>query len=128
MTERIETLVMTGQSHDRKIYVKKMTWDIPADYGLNLLAKNYFCGYVELKPGDYYYDHAADTEWDLPAPGGITYSTDCYGQLSELGPGKWIGFDTAHPEMDYTEQEAVKATKDLAELLDRLAGKRYEED
>lgn len=90
---------------------------------------HWYCGYVELLPQDYYYRHAEAAEDELPAPGGITYTTDVYGHIPELPEEmKWVGFDTNHAFMeDYTQKMAVLDTLKLVRLLNILDGKPYVE-
>lgn len=89
---------------------------------------HWYCGYVELLPQDYYYFHPREAEDELPAPGGITYTTDGYGPLEGLPEeAKFIGFDTNHAFMEnYMHLQAVNETIELAELLNDLEGSPYE--
>lgn len=96
---------------------------------LPVLPTRWYCSYVELLPQDYYYHYAEAAEEELPAPGGITYTTDGYGNIPGLPEEmKFVGFDTNHAFMGgYTQQQAVNETIELAKLLNGLEGSSYED-
>lgn len=122
---RIDHEVASGFIDGRRWAVVERGFDIPDRLAnqLSELTTHWYCGYVEFLPNDYYFDNSEDAEMDLPAPGGITYT----GTDPVINQGrKSIGFDTAHPFMDYTQQQVVNETIELTKLLNDLDGKRYD--
>lgn len=119
MNERIDHEVAGGVYDGRMWKVVERGFDV---------THHWYCGYVELLQKDYYYHDAEAAEKELPALGGITYSSDVYGPLPGLPEEmKFIGFDTNHAlTQDLTQRQTTVETIELAKLLNDLDGDRYD--
>lgn len=123
MEERTWKTVFLGEYKGRKIVVRHAQWNIPAELKLKLPdfangAEDYYCGYVELYPNDYYDTHREEAEEELDVFGGIAY--DCVGNSTcfELSEGHFIGFDTAHAyQPPFTEETVICDCKDLVNQI-----------
>lgn len=122
--ERTDTSVFRGVFKGHELIIREMVWDKELSTIAPLLAKNYYCGYVELLPEDYYYDRPGEAENELQVFGGITYTED-YGHLYALPEGKrFVGFDTAHAFQPHFSLDTVK--QDCFDLIDQIIAKNGE--
>ena len=122
--ERTDTSVFRGVFRGHELIIREMVWDKELSTIAPLLAKNYYCGYVELLPEDYYYDRPSKAESELQVFGGITYTED-YGHLYALPEGKrFVGFDTAHAFQPHFSLDTVK--QDCFDLIDQIIAKNGE--
>lgn len=117
--ERRDTTIFSGTYKGHQLIIREMIWD--RLIGEKLLGKNYYCGYAELLPEDYYFDHIDEAEDELQVYGGITY-TEYQGHLYALPEGKsFVGFDTAHASRSHFTFSMVK--QDCFSLIDQIIDK-----
>lgn len=120
----INKTVFEGECKGRRVIIRKMHQfaGIPTPF---LPLQDYYCGYVELLPGDYYYSHLAEAESCLSVFGGITWTPE-YGKLDDLPDGCFIGFDTAHANQPPFSQQTVM--DDCMELIKQIIKRNEEEN
>lgn len=115
--------VLAEHFKGRRIIIRQLEWSYGVP-GITTHYENYYCGYVELFPEDYYYHHLSEAEACLAIHGGITWTPE-YGRLDELpADGTFIGFDTARTKYTFKLQ-ALAA--DCQSLIDQII-KRNEEN
>lgn len=93
------------------------------------LARDWYCGYMQILPSDKEYTLFRDDEDDLNE----FYESDHVGDIYGIGgitfigkfkiwpyDGYYLGFDTAHYfSRDVTEEEVIKATLDMEKGLEK---------
>lgn len=121
--ERIDTTVFRGVFRGHELIIREMG----LSKGITAIAPHlhdYYCGYVELLPEDYYFYRPSEAEDELEVYGGITYTED-YGHLYALPKGKrFVGFDTAHAFQPYFTLDTVK--QDCFNLIEQIHEKNGE--
>ncbi len=120
----INKIVFEGEFKGRRVIIREMRQFAGMPTSFSLL-QDYYCGYVELLPSDYYYNHLSETESRLSVYGGITW-TPAYGKLDALPDGCFIGFDTAHAEQPPFSQQTV--LDDCIELIKQVIKRNEEEN
>lgn len=121
--ERKDATVFAGTYKGHELIIREMVWSNEAAK-LAPDLNDYYCGYVELLPSDYYYDRLNEAEDELEVFGGITYTSNC-GDLPVLPLGKkFVGFDTAHAFQPHFTFDTVK--QDCFSLIDQIIERNYD--
>ena len=101
-----------------------MIWNREIIEPVDLLLPNYFCGYVELLPEDYYYAYPDDAESELEVFGGITYTGTRWTVPALPANKRFVGFDTAHAFQPHYTLDTVK--QDCFSLIDQIIERNYD--
>ncbi len=120
MEKRTWETVYLGKYKGRNIVVLRAHWNLPDEmkYKFPDLVDDYYCGYVELYPNDYYDTHREEAKEELDVFGGITYDSVGNPTRFELAGGHFIGFDTGHAyQPPFTEETVICDCKDLVNQI-----------
>ena len=119
-----EITLFSGTYQGYELVIREMVWNDEIAKIAPNLAQDYYCGYVELLPNDYYYDHLDEAEDELRVFGGMTY-TQASGRLLALPVNKrFVGFDTAHPFQPHYTLDTVK--QNCFGLIEQIVKRNYD--
>lgn len=128
--ERTDKVVKRGSYKGRQYIIRKMVWNKQLLSKLHITVLNdYYCGYIELLPTDYYYNHPDKADEELDVFGGITFGSYVASEIETsflpATDGRFIGFDTAHYGQPPFTEETVEL--DCRDLIDQVNTKNIVE-
>ena len=119
-----EITLFSGTYQGHELVIREMVWNDEIAKLAPDLAQDYYCGYVEILPNDYYYDHLDEAKDKLTVFGGITY-TQAGGRLPALPVNKrFVGFNTAYAFQPHYTLDTVK--QNCFGLIEQIVKRNYD--